>query len=33
MTIIVLTNGLKNAPIRNKVINKIAGIIDKKLME
>ncbi|MBJ7882326.1 serine hydrolase domain-containing protein [Gelidibacter salicanalis] len=33
MTIIVLTNGLKNAPIRNKVINKIAGIIDENLAE
>ncbi len=31
MTIIVLTNGLKNSPIRNKVINKIAGIVDKNL--
>lgn len=31
MTIIVLTNGLKNAPIRNKIINKIAGIVDENL--
>ncbi|SDL43032.1 serine hydrolase domain-containing protein [Kriegella aquimaris] len=33
MTIIVLTNGLKNSPIRNKIINKIAGIVDEKLAE
>ena len=33
MTIIVLTNGLKNTPIRNKVITKIAGIIDENLAE
>lgn len=33
MTIIVLTNGMKNAPISNKVINKIAGIIDGNLAE
>ena len=33
MTIIVLTNGLKKSPIRNKVINKIAGIIDENLVE
>lgn len=31
MTIIVLTNGLTNSPIHNKVINKIAGIIDENL--
>lgn len=31
MTIIVLTNGLKNSPIRNKIINKIAGIMDENL--
>ena len=29
MTIIVLTNGLKNTPIRNKIINKIADIIEE----
>lgn len=28
ITIILLTNGLKNSPIRNKVINKIASIMD-----
>lgn len=33
MTIIVLTNGLKNSPIRNKIINEIAGIIDENLVE
>ncbi len=33
MTIIVLTNGLKNSPIRNKIINKIASIIDENLVE
>ncbi|MBL4668965.1 MAG: beta-lactamase family protein [Flavobacteriales bacterium] len=33
MTIIILTNGLKNAPIRNKIINKIAGIMDENLAE
>lgn len=33
MTIIVLTNGLKNSPIRNKIINKIAGIIDENLVD
>lgn len=33
MTIIVLTNGLKNSPIRNKIINKIAGIVDQNLIE
>jgi CubicO group peptidase (beta-lactamase class C family) len=33
MTIIVLTNGFKNSPIHNKIINEIAGIIDEKLVE
>jgi len=33
MTIIILTNGLKNYPIRNKVINKIASIVDEHLTE
>lgn len=31
ITIIVLTNGLKDAPIRNKIINKIVGIIDDNI--
>ncbi|MDP5229915.1 MAG: beta-lactamase family protein [Cellulophaga sp.] len=33
MTIIILTNGLKDSPIRNKVINKIASIIDESLVD
>ena len=33
ITIILLTNGLKGAPIRNKIINKIASIVDEKLIE
>lgn len=33
LTIIVLSNGFKNAPIRNKIINKIAGIVDENLAE
>lgn len=33
MTIIVLTNGFKKSPIHNKIINKIAGIIDEELAE
>jgi len=31
LTIIVLTNGLKDTPIHNKIINTIAGIIDENL--
>lgn len=33
MTIIVLTNGFKKSPIHNKIINKIAGIIDEELAD
>ena len=33
MTIIVLANGLKGSPIHNKIINKIAGIMDNNLEE
>ncbi|SMG28920.1 CubicO group peptidase, beta-lactamase class C family [Marivirga sericea] len=33
MTIIVLSNGLKDNPIHNNIINKIAGIIDENLIE
>lgn len=31
MTIIVLTNGFKNSTIHNKIISKIAGVIDERL--
>ena len=31
MTIIVFTNGLKEKPIHNKIISKIAGIVDSEL--
>ena len=33
MTIIVLTNGFKNSTIHNKIINRIAGIVDESLVE
>ncbi|MGO1585838.1 serine hydrolase domain-containing protein [Mesonia sp.] len=33
MSIIILTNGMKNSPIRNKIITKIAGIVDENLTE